>query len=72
MPAYTLAELAEHVGARVEGDSSISVTSIATLTNAESGQISFLSNSKYRSQLSETKASAVILHPNDHEHWDAG
>lgn len=68
MPAYTLAELAEHAGARVEGDSGISVSSIATLNNATSGQISFLSNSKYRSQLSETKASAVILHPNDQAH----
>ncbi len=68
MPAYTLTELAEHVGAKVEGDSSVNVSSIATLSKAQNGQISFLSNSKYRSQLSATHASAVILHPNDQEH----
>lgn len=68
MPSYTLAELAEHVGATVQGDESTSVTSIATLSQAQSGQISFLSNSKYRSQLAATHASAVILHPNDKAH----
>lgn len=68
MPSYTLAELAEHVDARVEGDAQIQVSSIATLANAVSGQISFLSNSKYRSQLSDTQASAVILSHNDSEH----
>ncbi|MCY7294315.1 UDP-3-O-(3-hydroxymyristoyl)glucosamine N-acyltransferase [Alteromonas sp. a30] len=68
MPSYTLAELAKHVNATVQGDDSVSVDSIATLSNARSGQISFLSNSKYRSQLAATHASAVILHPNDSEH----
>lgn len=68
MPTYTLADLAERVGARVEGDSTIEVSTIATLASATSGQISFLSNSKYRSQLSETKASAVIIKSGDLGH----
>jgi len=69
MPDYSLAELAAHVGAQLVGDPDIRVASIATLNSASSGQISFLSNSKYRSQLATTKASAVILHPKEQEHY---
>ena len=39
------------------------ITSLATLASAQSGQIAFLANSKYRQQLKETKASAVIIAP---------
>lgn len=68
MIPFTLAELAEHVGATIHGDEHIRVHSIGTLAAAQEGQISFLSNSKYRSQLASTQADAVILHPNDLEH----
>ncbi|MCJ8269968.1 MAG: UDP-3-O-(3-hydroxymyristoyl)glucosamine N-acyltransferase, partial [Psychrosphaera sp.] len=40
----------------------------ATLANAGEGCISFLSNKKYRSQLVDTKATAVLLHPNELEY----
>ncbi len=59
--SYTLLEIAEKIGAKVEGDETCSVDSLATLHNATSGQIAFLSNAKYRQQLSETRAGAVIL-----------
>lgn len=65
MLSYTLAELAEIIGAEVRGDATVSVSSIGTLAAATEGQISFLANAKYRSQLSETKASAVILSDED-------
>ena len=68
MPSHTLAELAQQVGAEIVGDASIQVTSIATLASAENGQISFLSNSKHRAQLTSTRASAVILSRADSEH----
>jgi UDP-3-O-[3-hydroxymyristoyl] glucosamine N-acyltransferase len=59
--SYTLKELAEKIGASVHGDDTCLIGSIATLLNAKAGQIAFLSNVKYRQQLSETKASAVIV-----------
>ncbi|MCV2884999.1 UDP-3-O-(3-hydroxymyristoyl)glucosamine N-acyltransferase [Aestuariibacter sp. AA17] len=72
MKSYTLQEIADHIGAELhlhEGDSaSTSIHSIGTLANAGIGQISFLSNSKYRSQLEDTTAQAVILHPDDLPH----
>ncbi|WP_440873999.1 UDP-3-O-(3-hydroxymyristoyl)glucosamine N-acyltransferase [Thalassotalea sp. PLHSN55] len=58
---YTLAEIANIIGATVQGDETVVVTSLATLNQAKAGQIAFLANSKYRQQLDDTKASAVIL-----------
>lgn len=58
---YTLADIAQHIGATVNGDESITVSSLATLATAKTGQISFLANSKYKQQLADTKASAVII-----------
>ena len=37
------------------------VAGLATLANAKKGQVAFLANSKYKHQLSNTQASAVIL-----------
>ncbi|QBF84206.1 UDP-3-O-(3-hydroxymyristoyl)glucosamine N-acyltransferase [Shewanella maritima] len=61
MQAVTLQQLAEHLGATVKGDESIVISAVATLADAVEGQITFLANSKYRSQLEATKASAVLL-----------
>jgi UDP-3-O-[3-hydroxymyristoyl] glucosamine N-acyltransferase len=59
--SYTLKELANKIGASVHGNENCLIDSIATLLNAKEKQIAFLSNIKYRQQLSETKASAVII-----------
>ena len=59
--SYRLSEIAAQLGGRVMGDAGVRITQIATLETADSSQISFLTNSKYRSQLSLTKAGAVIL-----------
>lgn len=48
---------------RIEGDSDTLIRSVNTLTDASEGEISFLSNPKYATQLERTRASAVILHP---------
>lgn len=57
----TLAEIAKEIGATVKGDEHCEVDSLATLLNAQPGQIAFLANKKYRQQLNDTKASAVII-----------
>jgi UDP-3-O-[3-hydroxymyristoyl] glucosamine N-acyltransferase len=59
--SYTLEQLANKIGATVSGDKTVIVNSLATLENATSDQVAFLSNAKYRQQLSATKAGAVIL-----------
>lgn len=60
MQARTLGELAEYVGGRVVGDRDIIIRSAATLKGAGEGDISFLANRKYESQLETTRASAVV------------
>ncbi|WP_405054462.1 UDP-3-O-(3-hydroxymyristoyl)glucosamine N-acyltransferase [Thalassotalea fonticola] len=57
----TLGELAEKLGGVVKGDDNCQISSLSTLTDAESGQIAFLANAKYRPYLETTKASAVIV-----------
>jgi len=58
-------ELAEIVGANVHGDPDASVSGIATLEQAGPKDLSFFANRKYYKFLSETKASIIILHPDD-------
>lgn len=57
----TVNQLAEAVSGRVEGDGTLSIESAATLTQAVSGQVSFVSNPKYESLLGSTAASAVVV-----------
>lgn len=66
---YTLAAVAEHIQAdfvsntqTLHGKDCV-IHSLATLANAKSGQVAFLANKKYISQLSDTQASAVIISP---------
>lgn len=50
----------------IRGDQTLAVTRIAALGDAESGDLSFLGNPKYRAQVSESKASVLLL-PTDYE-----
>lgn len=59
----TLADIAAQLGGDVLGDAKTRICQVATLASAGEGQIAFLANRKYRSQLATTKASAVILGP---------
>ena len=61
MQEKTLGQLAEYVGGRVRGDSSIKIRSASTLLRAAKGDISFLANRRYEKQLKTTRASAVII-----------
>ncbi|HEX19954.1 MAG TPA: UDP-3-O-(3-hydroxymyristoyl)glucosamine N-acyltransferase [Acidiferrobacteraceae bacterium] len=56
-----LAELAEKVNGHIKGDGEELITSVATLENATSGQISYIAEKKYIPLLKQTRASAVIL-----------
>ncbi|MFQ3196321.1 MAG: UDP-3-O-[3-hydroxymyristoyl] glucosamine N-acyltransferase [Paraglaciecola sp.] len=65
----SLQELALHIGAQLhlvgKDNENTVISGLATLASAAMGQISFLSNSRYRSQLEVTTAQAVILQPAD-------
>ncbi|GLS82716.1 UDP-3-O-(3-hydroxymyristoyl)glucosamine N-acyltransferase [Paraferrimonas haliotis] len=65
MKSYTLLELCQYLGGELQGDGEIAIHSVATLENAQSGQITFLANKKYQSQLQSSKAAAVLLSPQD-------
>ncbi len=59
--SVTLGQLATLLGAELHGDASIEVSRVANLETAGSGEISFLSDSKYQSFLAQTAASAVLV-----------
>ncbi|HXG90087.1 MAG TPA: UDP-3-O-(3-hydroxymyristoyl)glucosamine N-acyltransferase [Vicinamibacterales bacterium] len=58
-----LGDLAAHLGCQLEGDGAIEVTRVATLEQAGPGDLTFLANTKYASQLAESRASAVLTTP---------
>lgn len=58
---FTLAELASRLGGRVAGDPDTVLRQVGTLDSAGPGQLSFLSNPRYRGRLAATRAAAVIL-----------
>jgi UDP-3-O-[3-hydroxymyristoyl] glucosamine N-acyltransferase len=59
----TLKELAECVGGRVLGDGELEISGVASIEDARTGEITFISNPKYLPKLCETNASAVIVSP---------
>ena len=66
MPAQDglrLDEIVTRLGGSLEGDGSVVVTQVASLTSAGAGQIAFLVNPKFRQQLLSTKAAALIVSP---------
>lgn len=61
--SYTLAELAEKVGASLKGDGSQQVMGLNTLQDAGESDLAFLANPAYARYLDTTQAVAVILSP---------
>jgi len=59
--AFTLAQLAQKLGAEIHGDGTLEIRKVATLEKAGEGDITFLSNKKYRHYLEQSKASAVLI-----------
>ena len=58
---YTLRALAEFVEGRLEGPADLAIGGVAGLADAGASDLSFLAQSRYRPQLTSTRAGAVIL-----------
>jgi UDP-3-O-[3-hydroxymyristoyl] glucosamine N-acyltransferase len=58
-----LSELANAIAAELAGDPDVEISSVATLEDAQPGQLSFLANPKYAGQMETTRASAVVVSP---------
>ena len=65
---FSLGELAVRFGLTLRGEPSLTVRSVATLSRANAGALSFLANSRYRRQLDSTQATAVLLSVEDESH----
>lgn len=59
--SISLEEIAQKIQAEIRGDKSLRISTVATLEQATQEQISFFHNPKYRQQLLNTKAGAVIV-----------
>lgn len=68
-PSITLGNLAERFGLRLRGDATQDVHGVATLALAGPTEVSFLANPRYRAQLAQTRAAAVVLRAADAEAW---
>ena len=58
---YCLQQLADLIGAEIQGDADCQIDGVCTLTAARRGQISFLADKRYVAQLKVSQASAVVL-----------
>jgi UDP-3-O-[3-hydroxymyristoyl] glucosamine N-acyltransferase len=58
-----LREIAEKLGCTVGGDAQLDITGVAGIEDAQSGDLTFLANRKYRPALDTTRASAVLIAP---------
>jgi len=61
--SMTLADLADRIGARVEGDASATVHGCAPIQSAGPGDVTFVANQRYTQFLKDTKAAAVLIAP---------
>ena len=61
--AYTVHEVARHIGVEITGGGEAELTHAAALDQAKQGSLSFIVSAKYLSQLKKTQASAVIAPP---------
>ncbi len=65
---YTLGEIAQRFGLRLEGDASVVVSGVSALPSPKAGTISFLTQSRYRKYLTDTPVGAVLLRAEDLSH----
>jgi UDP-3-O-[3-hydroxymyristoyl] glucosamine N-acyltransferase len=62
---FSLGELAVRFGLGLHGDPSLVVSHVATLSHAAPGSVSFLANPRYRRQMESTRATAVLVGPDN-------
>lgn len=65
---YTLGDIAQRIGARLEGDAAIRIKGVSALESPQLDTIGFLTHPRYRKYLSKTCVAAVILREDDVEH----
>src|SRR5207245_11697112 len=58
--ALTVRELAQRVAGDVEGDGGALILGVASIEEAESGDIVFAENSRFLSQAEKSRASAIV------------
>jgi UDP-3-O-[3-hydroxymyristoyl] glucosamine N-acyltransferase len=61
--AVSLRDIAVRFGCELRGDPEALIEHVATLSGATSRSLAFLANPRYRQQLKETRAGAVVLDP---------
>lgn len=61
--SITLAALAGHLGATLNGDPAAIITGVAAIETALPGQLTFVSNPKYAALAKTTRATAVLVEP---------
>jgi UDP-3-O-[3-hydroxymyristoyl] glucosamine N-acyltransferase len=69
MFSFRLEQLAKQLDAKLHGDGDLTITGIASMKSAVSGQVTFLSDKKLQNHLLECKASAVVLTEESLKHW---
>jgi UDP-3-O-[3-hydroxymyristoyl] glucosamine N-acyltransferase len=60
-----LGEIATRLGCKLDGDAAIEITDVAGIEDAVQGQLTFLANRRYRSTVATTRASAILVSPNE-------
>jgi UDP-3-O-[3-hydroxymyristoyl] glucosamine N-acyltransferase len=65
LDALKLADLAKQLDLEYRGDASVEICGIAKLSEAKPDQLAFLFNSRYKSQLADCQAAAVVLRDSD-------
>ncbi len=63
----SLQQIADQLGGLISGNPDTQISRVGSLALAQAGAIAFFNNAKYKTQLSNTAASAVIIRP---EHAD--
>jgi UDP-3-O-[3-hydroxymyristoyl] glucosamine N-acyltransferase len=58
---HTLGGIAKLVNAELIGDGDLAISSLASIDCAQSGQLSYVVSEKYKDQLQNTQASAIII-----------
>jgi UDP-3-O-[3-hydroxymyristoyl] glucosamine N-acyltransferase len=67
---FTLGQIASRLGGRIAGDAQTLIRQVGSLEHADPGEIAFLSATKHKTKLADTRAAAVILAP-EHENLTA-
>lgn len=61
MPTFSVAELARHVSGAVEGDDTLRIRGVAPVGDAGPGQLTFVTNDRYRRLLEASDPSAALV-----------